>query len=157
MQKLLKLIIELNSILYGKSSQCQKCLEASIQDMFNRRSRDKSSGVVPALEDLPVDLLYLPKAYKNVFWRHSVGEGLITTVVDELDGKLLNPMRAAMVFSGGKTGDIKYANPTRSSQAFLVARAWQCDGSPHVMLIRTILRRASASRSIQPHVLVDRG
>jgi hypothetical protein len=107
MQELLELIEELDSILYGKSSQCQKCLEASIQDMFNRRSRDQSSGVVPALEDLPVDLLYLPKAYKDVFWRHSDGKGLITTVVDELDGKLLNPMRAAMVFSGGETGDIK--------------------------------------------------
>jgi hypothetical protein len=39
MQELLELILELDSILYGKSSQCQKCLEASIQDMFNRRSR----------------------------------------------------------------------------------------------------------------------
>ncbi len=107
MRELLELILELNSILYGKSSQCQKCLEASIQDMFNRRSRDQSSGVVPALEDLPVDLLYLLKAYKDVFWRHSVGERLITTVVDEFDGKLLNPMRAAMVFSGGETGDIE--------------------------------------------------
>jgi len=107
MRELLELIVELNSILYGKSSQCRKCLQASIQDMFNRRSRDQSSGFVPALEDLPVDLLYLPKAYKDIFWRHSVGEGLITTVVDELDGKLPNPMRAAMVFSGGKTGDIE--------------------------------------------------
>ncbi len=107
MGELLELIIELDSILYGKSSQFLKCLEASIQDMFNIRSSDQSSGVVPALEDLPVDLLYLPKAYEDVFWRCSVGEGLITTVVDELDGKLLNPMRATMVFSGGKTGNIE--------------------------------------------------
>jgi hypothetical protein len=107
MGELLELILELNSILCGKSSQCRKCLEASIQDMFNRQSRDQSLGVVPALEDLRVDLLYLPEAYKDVFWRHSVGEGLITTVGDELDGKLLNPMRAAMVFSGGKASDIK--------------------------------------------------
>ena len=64
--------------------------------MFNRRSRDQSSGVVPVLEDLTVDLLYLPKAYKDVFWRHSDGEGLITTVVDELDGKLLSPMNSVV-------------------------------------------------------------
>ncbi len=61
MQELLELIVELNSILYGKSSQCRKCLEASIQDMFNRWSRDQSSGVVPALEDLLVDLCYTYK------------------------------------------------------------------------------------------------
>ncbi len=54
-----------------------------------------------------MDLLYLPKTNKDVFWRHSVGEGLIATVVNELDGKILNSMRAAMVFSGGETGDIE--------------------------------------------------
>ncbi len=61
MGELLELIVELDSILYGKSSQFWKCMEASIQAMLNRRSRDQSLGVVPVLEDLPEDLLYLPK------------------------------------------------------------------------------------------------
>ena len=60
MGELLELIVEFNSILDFKSSQFWKCLETSIQDTFNRRARDQGTRVVPALEDLQVDLLYLP-------------------------------------------------------------------------------------------------
>ncbi len=44
--------------------------------------------VVPALEYLPVDSLYLPVADEDVFRRHSVGERLIPTVVNENDSEV---------------------------------------------------------------------
>ncbi len=83
MGELLELIVEFDSILDFKSSQLWKCLEISIQDTFNRQARDSGTRVVPALEDLPVDLLYLPVVDEDVFRRHSVGERLIPTVVNE--------------------------------------------------------------------------
>jgi hypothetical protein len=35
-----------------------------------------------------VDLLYLPVADEDVFWRYSVGERLIPTVANESDGEV---------------------------------------------------------------------
>ncbi len=86
MGELLELIVEFNSILDFESSQFWKRLGTSIQDTFNRRARDQGTRVVPALEDLPVDLLYLPVADEDVFRRHSVGERLIPTVVNKSVG-----------------------------------------------------------------------
>ncbi len=88
MGELLELIVGFDSILDFKSSQSWKCLETSIQDTFNRWASDQGTRVVPALEDLMVDLLYLPIAEEGVFWRHSVGERLIPTVVNENDGEV---------------------------------------------------------------------
>ena len=84
-------------------------------------------GFVPALEDLAMDLLYLPKADQSVLQRHRAGERLISTFVDECNGEVQNPIHTTMVIGGGKAGNIKQANPTRASQAFLVAWAGQFD------------------------------
>jgi hypothetical protein len=107
MGELLELIVEFNSILDFESYRFRKCLETFIQDTFNRRAKDQGTRVVPALEDLLVDLLYLLIADEDVFRRHSVGERLIPTVVNKSDCEVWNPMTAAMVFSGGQTGNIK--------------------------------------------------
>jgi hypothetical protein len=86
--ELLKLIPEFESILNFESSQFWKRLETSIQDTFNRWASDQGTRVVPALEDLLVDLLYVPVADEDVFQRHSVGERLRPTVVNESDGEV---------------------------------------------------------------------
>ena len=74
-------------------------------------------GFVPALEDLAMDLLYLPKADQSVYRRHSFEERLISTVVNECDGEVRNPMpmHTTMLVDGGKTGNIEQANPTKAS------------------------------------------
>jgi len=107
-----------------------KCLEASFQDEFKRRSRHLSTSIRPALEDLPVELLYLTKAYKDVLWGCSVREGLMTTFVNERDGEVLDALQATIIVDGGQAGDIEQANPARSSKLFFVARAWRCDAPP---------------------------
>jgi hypothetical protein len=64
--QILEFVVKLDGILDVQCSQFWECLEAFIQDMHNRWIRNEGAGVVPALEDLPMNLLDLPKAYKDV-------------------------------------------------------------------------------------------
>ena len=54
-----------------------------------------------------------------------------------------------MIFIGGQTGDIEYANPLRPGKTFLVTRTWRCDALPHDEHIQDNLVSTSTAGSIE--------
>ncbi len=68
MGKLLEFIVKLSSVVHSHIPQKWKRLDAAVQDALKGGSRHLSTSIVPALEYLSVELLYLAKAYENVLW-----------------------------------------------------------------------------------------
>jgi hypothetical protein len=92
-----------------KRFELRKIGKSFLNDVLERGPGPTGSGIEPTRHDLAMDQLNIAIAQENIL-RGLRREGVVTTLVKEIDGELLDAIQTTVVQMIGEAGDVKNAD-----------------------------------------------